>query len=216
LEFPYSDGIIFLGYVKMRKFYDVIQNCKTPLLIISGADIPDVEVPIYYPNPESGIKEAAQYLLSQGHRHFVYHAFDLSSPPFYQKERYDIWKKVLLELDSSISLEIIEAPDLNAIRTYSASFAAKHKFTALLTANDGAAQIWHDQLQYHGINVPNDIAIVGYDGNNSFKELASVTVPFYDIAYAASNHLVKVAKEKKSTKICSKRFDTFFKQGTTA
>jgi DNA-binding LacI/PurR family transcriptional regulator len=215
LEFPYSDGVIFLGYSKMRKFYDVIKNCNTPLLIVSGSAIPDLEIPLFSPNPETGIKAAAEYLVSKGHRHFAYHAFNFSTPPFYQQERFEQWEKVLLDLDSSITLETIEAPDLNTIRNLSDSFAQKHKFTALLAANDGAAQIWRNELQLRGIKIPDDIAIIGYDGNNSFEDIASVCVPFYEMAYAASNKLAKIAKEKKSVEISSEWFDTTFKQGKT-
>jgi DNA-binding LacI/PurR family transcriptional regulator len=215
LEFPYSDGIIFLGYLKMRKFYDVIKNCNTPLLVVNGSDIPDLEIPLFYPDPEPGIKEAAEYLLSQGHRNFLYHAFDLSTPLFYQTERYEMWKKTLSDLEPSTNLEIIEAANMDEIHKFSDSFSKKHKFTALLASNDGAAHIWQQELVSRGIKIPDDIAIVGYDGNNSFKDLASVSVPFYEMAYAASNKLAKVAKERKSVKLCSKQFVTSFKKGKT-
>ncbi len=215
LEFPYSDGVIFIGYFKMRQYYDILKNCQSPMLIVSGSDIPDVDIPVFFPNPLPGINEAAKCLIEQGHRNFAYHAFDLSTPPFYQKERLKAWQNALESINSTINFEVIEAPDMKSIGNMARSFSSECPFSVILAANDGAAHVWRHELGLCGVRIPEDIAIVGYDGNTSYQGLSSVAVPYYDMAYAASNRLVKIVKEKQAVEIQGEQFSTFFRTGST-
>ncbi len=214
LQFPYSDGIIFMGYHYMRNFYDVIKDSNIPHIIVSGSAVPDVPMPAFIPDPEPGIREAAAELLKHGHRKFLYQAFDLKGTPAYQYERCEVWKRVLHELNPESTLETIDIPDAMTLRKTARKFAeSPQDFTAILTANDGAADIWRREFQYYGVKVPGDFAIVGFDGNDSFPELSSISVPYYEISRAAARNVIAAVKDNGTVK--EQKFATSFKPGST-
>lgn len=215
LRFPYSDGIIFIGYHFMRDFYSLISgNSSVPHLIVSGSAVQDAPMPAFAPDPEPGIRAAAAELIRRGHRCFLYQAFDLNRIPAYQYERYAVWERVLKELAPQSILRTIDIPDAKELRRAARSFAeSPQDFTAILTANDGAADIWRRELDYYGAKVPGDFAVVGFDGNESFSGLSSVVVPYYGIGRAAAHAVITAVKNGKT--VDGERFATTFRLGNT-
>lgn len=74
----------------------------------------------------------------------------------------------------------------------------KLKLTALLAHNDSAALGMIEALAEHGVQVPDDISIVGFDGVSEYQraaiELSTVKVPLQEIGKAA----IKVLLEQQS------------------
>ena len=124
--------------------------------------------PAFIPDPESGIRLAAEELIRRGHRRFLYHAFALGQTPAYQLERYGAWNRILHEIAPNVSIVTADAPDAPALRALAQETAKTRSNTAILAANDGAAELWRRELAYCGASIPEDFAIIGYDGNDCF------------------------------------------------
>ena len=72
---------------------------------------------------------------------------------------------------------------------------------AILCLTDELAMLCMDPLEQRGLRIPEDIALMGFNGIDLFSEkaarLSTVKIPFHQMAYEATEKLLEVLENKK-------------------
>lgn len=152
-------------------------------------------------NNFKGAYEAVKYLIELGHEKILYLSGPLDIKP--SIDRLEGYKKALEE--SNIAFDNRRV----ILGKYHKDFAKeimdkmwnKSDFTAIFCGNDLIAIGTIKSLKEHGLNVPNDISVVGFDDISiaSFMSPALTTIrqPSYTIGYKATELLINIIEKKE-------------------
>ncbi|HEX2915783.1 MAG TPA: LacI family DNA-binding transcriptional regulator [Chloroflexia bacterium] len=159
----YIDGLIFMA-VDNRVFLENVLQLGLPSVLINSRHL-DLPVDTFLPDNMTGTTLAIQYLLAKGHRRIL-HLTDLRRGTI--RTRHLGYRATLedagVEYDPSL---VVIAADVGATEAYEAMkkfLASTHPdFTAIFCANDMTAIGVMKALREAGLNVPNDVSIVGFD-----------------------------------------------------
>jgi len=167
---------------------------------------------IHYPTPHptlasliidehSAARQAVEHLHSKGHKRILYHHFswiDNTRPDMYiaAAERFGIEVTVVRALDgygnlSDETREILSRP-------------RDQRPTAVICWNDEYAYRLLDYCYDNGVSIPDDLAVVGFDGAHTFptprQRLTTVAIPWGDLAMTAVCSLVDMRDGKSVPK----------------
>ncbi|MNO16780.1 Catabolite control protein A [compost metagenome] len=191
------DGIIFSSEVLKKEYYEVLESMNIPVVLVSSqtdfAKVPYVKVDDY-----QAVYDAIGYLISKGHSRIAMisgtkgdpiagtprvegyrKALEAHSLPF--DSRYLVYGDFLYE-SGTMAMETLlrEAPEATAV------FAASDEMA--IGALSTAAR--------HGLIVPRDISIMGYDDLRLAQmvtpPLTTVRQPLYEIGKTASEKLIRM------------------------
>ncbi|GIN71508.1 arabinose metabolism transcriptional repressor [Bacillus sp. J14TS2] len=143
-------------------------------------------------NNHDGAYGAVQYLIEQGHHHigFIACDFHLST----EVERFNGYRQAIL--DASLVLNN-ESLFFKRVLDYNKLLAQikKEKLTALFCANDRRALDVIERLEMLGVNIPEQISIMGFDDFESSKfarvPLSTVMQDFAALGYEAAKLLLE-------------------------
>jgi len=147
---------------------------------------------------EAGAFEIVSHLLSQGHRHILH----LAGPEGLQGAKYRLsgYQRALSAYHLSANAEVIESGYSTengrcAIRAWLRENQGRAMPSALFCANDAVALGCMEILAQHGIRVPEDISIVGFDdtlaARTSTPQLTTVRQPLCQMGARAVELLIK-------------------------
>jgi LacI family transcriptional regulator len=175
-----------------------IHDTLTPRLVAAGLPLVAIadrmpNVPSVVCDDASGVQKAVCYLQQRGHQHI---AFVTSTVVFESGARR---ADTFAELMGSRSAILRQSPTDNIPRL-NEILAMTPRPTAVCCWNDMTAyDIWRE-CQQEGIRVPEDLAIIGFDGFFCKKclspRLTTVRVPWGEIAKIASQLLVEQIQGK--------------------
>ncbi|NLK89766.1 MAG: LacI family transcriptional regulator [Clostridiaceae bacterium] len=162
-----ADGIIFCfldedGIIDELK--DVQNNIPVVLMSwdVNNTYFNSVVVDVY-----DGIFRATKYLIEQGHTHIAYVGGPADSR--ISKEKYKGYKNALI----GASIEIYPEYNMSGKYRFQTGYRCAREFmcletppTAIVAANDVLAVGCVKYLASNGINVPEDCAVIGFDGIN--------------------------------------------------
>lgn len=136
---------------------------KTPIILINR-HIEAIKHQCIYLDNEQGGYLATTHLLSLGHRNIAY----IGGPEdkLDAQERLQGHKKALAQLNIEMDPKLYIASDFHENGGYQAMtqlLKFKNKFTAVICANDLMASGAIAKCQQKGLNIPNDMSIIGYD-----------------------------------------------------
>lgn len=137
---------------------------QVPGLVLINRFIPQIAGRCVWLDNIAGGKSMAEYVIRQGHKNLAVISSDyqINDP----KQRLEGIKQAVSEAGLSLNSNMIEyaSPDQEggelAVQNLLATGA---KFTALLAYNDAMASGAMAIMQDHGIDVPSQVSIVGYD-----------------------------------------------------
>jgi DNA-binding LacI/PurR family transcriptional regulator len=156
-----------------------------------------------------GMRQAVEYLLSQGHRRIGYLSH-LKHPTLQQRHR--AYRATLIANKVTPQQEWVYSKVLPLFPNYyEYSYYAMQQWlndgweklglTAILAQNDPATIGMMKALKQHGLQVPQDVSIVGFDGVGQGEispiDLTTVSVPLEQLGQTA----VKVLLEQSATLI---------------
>lgn len=153
------DGFILITPIQRNSSTEISQLLDSPFIMVDiklGEQIPSVIIDQRY-----GAKIATQHLLDLGHRDVC----EISGPLTWSdaEQRHQGWLLALREagIDSCVSVE----SDWTAAGGYAATrqLLEKTSFTALFVGNDQMALGAMRAFWEHGLRVPDDVSIVGFD-----------------------------------------------------
>ncbi|GGA75832.1 hypothetical protein GCM10011369_17100 [Neiella marina] len=166
LSLNHVDAVIVVRDAISSRLLQTIQSRKLPLVCI-GSDHAHHDVDSVLIDNEDGITQAFTSLHEQGHRQFTF-VGNLSTSDI--KQRYDTFRHC--QSAYGIEQQPSDAIDVGSISFYGGEQAANRLIqmnpmpTAVLCANDLVAIGLIGQLKQLGWRIPQDIAVVGFDGSH--------------------------------------------------
>ncbi|MDZ7262929.1 MAG: substrate-binding domain-containing protein, partial [candidate division KSB1 bacterium] len=158
------DGVILAGKVPFG-LIDYIQELDLPLILIDFLPHKGKVSAILMDNLE-GAMQAVRHLIDTGHRWIAFIGGDMSHPSI--RERFEGYQKALEEagLPFDERLVVTDEPYPASEEGYHATrqlLERKVPFTAVFAANDAMAIGCMRCLREHHLQIPQDVALVGFD-----------------------------------------------------
>lgn len=210
LEDRQIDGVLFAGVDVNQRLIDTMVKKDFPVVLVtqeSSAKENVIDTVIH--NNIQAMYDAVMFLHENGHERIAYLGgpeYDFSSG----QKRLQGYKKALSELKISVPYSYIEQVQFSFQGGYEGMKRIYEENsllpTAVVTGSDliaiGAVQF----LNSHGVGVPDEISVIGFDDLDFatyFRpELSTVRIPYFEEGEMAAKELMKYiagGKEKAST-----------------
>lgn len=213
LDGTLCDGVLFFGHVP-PPLEEQVKKKQLPAVLISRDQFHNAPFPQIGLDRTPGIVLAAEHLLDLGKKRIVYLSTALKYGTGFN---FNCFKDTLEKRGSSVEPVIIS--NRFDIRRWVAS----ENFSgvdAVLCANDTMADNLVKELRFCSINVPEDIAVIGYNKSRVFQqpgtsELSSISVDRVAMTRAGVNMLTDMISRGSchAGDIC---FETGFSRGKTS
>ncbi len=148
-------------------------------VVLASVTLPGVDVPVAVGDNVAGVQQAIQHLIGHGHCRIGF-VGNLDQPDM--KARYDAYRAVMVESGSPAHDDWFFAATDNAepggAAAASAICESEQHLTAVLFATDRNALGALEEFRARGVDVPGEIAVVGFDGieGGSFSNPSLSTV----------------------------------------
>lgn len=189
-----ADGIIFLGYGDYTTYIKRISELdRQGAHFVTWGPVIENQPGLFVGcDNEQGGQLSAQHLIDNGHTKIAFLGDESKDYPEF-RDRY----KGYLNAHQKSEIEADEALRFNAFFSEESGYAATKelinsgkKFTAISCASDLIAIGAIKALRENGLNVPNDIAIVGFDDIPTAEHLAPALTTIRQDTFAAGQALV--------------------------
>jgi DNA-binding LacI/PurR family transcriptional regulator len=192
------DGIIFLGHDAVtREDIISIKDQDFPVVLIdNNYNIPGV--PSINVNNYDGAYKATRYLIQVGHRHIAHIMGDINA--FDADERFRGYRQALIDYNLPYDENLVISGNYLFNESYTASnrFLDENRdFTAVFCANDDMAGGFIKSAVEHGLRIPKDVSLVGFDDINLMQtnincdvNLTTIKQPRYEMGEYAIEMLV--------------------------
>lgn len=196
------DGILYFASRFSQKHYDVLENYPIPIVMI-GQKYKEIDIPYVVHDDYNGAKLATEYVINKGHRKIGYIGCPLSDVAAglmryngYESALYEhgIAKNLNYEIEGDFTLE-------SGYKAASQLFSkAVEKPTAIVAMTDFMAMGTMRYLNEQGINVPEDVSVIGFDDVNvsAFYNppLTTIRTDKEGAGLKASELLLKILKKE--------------------
>lgn len=186
-------------------FYDFIQE-EYPFVFIERYIEGLEDVPGVYVDNSSGVNKAVKYLFENGHKRiaFITGPFNTTNAVL----RFRGFQQAHMELGFDIDYRLIKQGDYKIQSGYKSTKElveeCKGDFTALIASNDLMAIGACNAIKEIGLNVPEDISVIGFDNisltNIWQPKISSIGIPIYNMGYSASKLLIDILTGKQPEK----------------
>jgi len=197
------DGVIFADIIGNEAQLERIKKEGVPLVVLNKK-VEDVSY-VAVDNFLGGYK-ATEFLIKHGHRRIAHISGDLKVEC--AQERLEGYKSALKKYNLKIKEEYIKIANFSPLRAQKASeelLSLKEPPTAIFIASDEMAAEVIFFLQRKGMNIPQEISIIGFDDNPlcnySSVPLTTIRQPIHKMASLGVKILKKLIKEKEGEKI---------------
>lgn len=173
---------------------------RLPRLVVLNRVFPSIAGQCFSANHEQGGKLAAQALLEKGHRRVAIIAGPATSPDnlariagfLAEMKRHGVAPESIPMVESDFSPE-------GGWASAGKLLQAGLKFTAVFCANDEMAVGVLSHFHQAGIQVPQDVSVLGYDDTHSAEysapPLTSVHIPLREVTMSGLHHLINLCYE---------------------
>lgn len=189
------DGIIiYPRFLSVDEIDDIIQQQQQPVLVINRRLRRNSSHCVYC-DQKSASQQAVEKLIARGHRDIAFITGSLDSPTGI--ERLSGYKDALTKHGIAIRDELIVegkwtpatgAAGVDMLRERQVSFSA------LVASNDDMAVGAIKQLHAHGVNVPQQVSVIGFDdialAPYMIPALSSVRIPVTEMIKETINRLI--------------------------
>ena len=194
IAWDHLDGVISIATGTQRRYLEQLIERGTPVVVASDV-IEGLEVPTAVPDNAGGIVTAVDHLVGHGHTRIGFAANLVQSD---MRERYAGYRSAVaahgLELRDDWRFDAPDNGELGGAEVARLVLATSQPITALVLATDRNARGCIAALAERGVKVPDDIAVVGFDGIDagaySRPTLTTVRQHFDDIGAAAARLLL--------------------------
>ena len=189
------DGILLVGQIHSPKVYELLRQRQIPF-VESWAYRPDDNFPcVGFDNHQAG-RIAPEYLITQGHKHIAALA-GITANNDRAKARLTAFQDVMHAhtLPTPAHHQLESTYDIDAARQACRQLLnTSPRPTAIVCYADILATGALLECQAAGINVPEDVAIVGFDdlplSRSLLPALTSVRIPFTQMGNLAAQYLL--------------------------
>lgn len=204
------DGIIFIATGHSSENLDRLKNLRIPI-VVADRDFPSSVADVVKVDNELGGQLAAEYLLSLGHQKLacISGAPELVS----SQQRVKGFLKVVEAQGLSVPPDWIISGDfhfqaglqcMNQMLDRWTTIAQDQRPTGVFICNDMMALGAIRSIRQHGLHVPRDLSIVGFDNIRLaewfFPALTTVAQPIPELAQAAVDLLLDRIQDRQAQK----------------
>jgi len=189
------DGLVWYSAHFSDENRAMLRNCSVPLVLIhSPASYFDGQFPTVICDNAQGIGLAVRHLVDLGHKNIAF-ALEGAEPSVEALLRLEAFKRHMSDLGVPVSEDNILRLGWNAdgLDEY---LAARPRHSAVITNYEGLAAEFLLRAPLHGVRVPEDLSVVGFDStayaNELEPKLTAVFQPLVALGNAAIDLLVKV------------------------
>jgi len=194
-----TDGVVSITTAAGASYLQPVRESGKPVVLLSSTQMKDFEAPNARPDNHQGTVAAVEHLIEHGHTRIGF-VGNMGQQDI--RERFDAYRQTLESHDITVEQEMFFAVLDNSEAGGAAAainvFEAKTRPTALMVATDRNAIGLMRELKSVGVDVPGDIAIVGFDnvaaGTFSRPTLTTVDPHFEEVAALAGRLLVNGIK----------------------
>lgn len=213
-----ADGLIAYGSRSQELFYEIIK--KAPHFVIIEGDIPGQVFNKVQVNNFNGAYRATSHLIELGYRNIVHFAGDMEY--HVSEERLNGFTKAMRDNSLPIGNAVIYA-DFGEETAYEKmkELIRQNKVPeACFAGADKAAYGILRALFEHGLTAPDDMALIGFDGDVPtsrdiiFPKLTTMRQPLFEMGKEAVRLLIHSIEEPQATP-ASIIFDAEFISGDT-
>ncbi|MBO8171508.1 MAG: LacI family DNA-binding transcriptional regulator [Bacillaceae bacterium] len=197
-----ADGVIFASDVFHQEYYEAARHYQIPIVLVS-TNSQEFEVPSVDIDDEKAAYDAVKYLIESGHRNIgmISFPFDdsISGLP-----RYQGFKKALKDFELEDCLSQVSFANHRFEEAYDATqqlFSRFPDLTAIFASSDEFAMGAITYLHEHGIAVPEQVAVIGFDdirmAHMFIPKLTTIAQPVYEIGQRSVEKLHELITQGK-------------------
>jgi LacI family transcriptional regulator len=195
-------GLIVIPHDQFAEGLRRIRAGGVPVVVVDRAETGDQNMSVAVDDVTGG-ELAARHLIELGHRHIAFVGDEAAAAPVH--ERLTGVRKAIAEAGSDIRLDVLPA-DLTVdaglvVGEQLAAMPPGERPTAVAAAIDLLAFGVLQTLLQHGISVPEDISLVGYDDIPFTRQLSvpltTVRRPHYEMGTTAAEMLTTALSGKE-------------------
>lgn len=214
----YLDGIISIAHATQRQYLDEVVAAGKALALASE-EIPGLEAPAAVPDNSTGVSEAVRHLVGHGHTRIGFAGNLVQSD---MTERHDAYQAGMrehgLDPDPKWFFTAADNGEVGGRDVAAQIVAARLPITALILATDRNAIGCMAHLRDVGVGVPDDLAIVGYDGIDAgaYTEptLSTVRQPFGETGALAARLVISQLRGDEVETRTHRAPSTFWPRGS--
>ncbi len=165
LKSNYAGGLIFADIIENRAQVEEAVADGTPCLVINHV-VKDLEVSYIAVDNFKGGQDAAEYLISLGHKRIATVTGNMQTQAGI--DRFEGFQKALMKKGIAFEPEYFHKGDYSRRSARQAAeklFALDNPPTAIFAASDDMALEIISVAMENGIKVPEDISVIGFDDN---------------------------------------------------
>ncbi len=200
-----AGGVIFADVISQ---YECLKNTVErgiPTVVINNV-VDDVTVDCFAIDNRGGAREAVEYLISLGHKKIAHITGDLKTQA--AGDRLIGYREALLKAGIELKPEYVQEGDFSRLSARIATeklLKLQERPTAIFAASDEMALEVIFTLREHGLNVPRDVSIIGFDDSPAAVQspvpLTTVKQPLLEMAREAVEELHRIIENRKGRHI---------------
>jgi LacI family transcriptional regulator len=198
-------GAIFINPPEDSAYIKVLQEINFPYMVI-GSSFSDQEINCLDIDNYQGITKAVDYLVAHGHKEIGFLSF--KEPIYAHKQRFDAFLKALEKNAIEFNKSYLLSGELGKIN-HESGYAITTEFlvdnpeipTAFICLNDDLATGAIRAIVDNGLNVPEDISVIGFDDYPAsifqLPKLTTIKSPLHKIGYDACQYIERWIKGRR-------------------
>lgn len=194
------DGLLLVLPRNAEAYLETLRQRRFPHVLVDHQGLPSVDAPSVGATNWQGAYEATSYLIALGHRRigFITGTMDLGCA----QERLAGYKAALEKHGLIVAPELIREGDFLQPRGYLCAkelLALAEPPTAIFASNDISAFGVMEAVRDHGLQIPRDISIIGFDdipqAGSVHPPLTTVRQPLEEMGSIAARMLLTYITE---------------------
>lgn len=205
LKSNYAGGLIFADIIENRSQVEDAIAEGTPCLVINHI-VKDLDVSYIAVDNFKGGQEAADYLISLGHKRIATVTGNMQTQAGI--DRFEGFQKALMKKDITFEPEYFYKGDYSRRSARQAAerfFALENPPSAIFAASDDMALEIISVAMENGIKVPEDISVIGFDDNPAglFGPVSLTTIkqPLFSMGEEAVKVLYNIMQDRQSPRV---------------
>jgi LacI family transcriptional regulator len=195
------DGLVWYSTSPSELRGKILQGANVPLVVLHTklADLSGAHSTVSCDN-DQGIRLAVEHLISLGHRRIAFLCESAAQVPEF-KEREDAYRRSMTH--QGLDVDVVDTHFDGAL--LDRFLASKPPHTAVICAYDQLAAEVMSRAADHGIRIPEDLSVVGFDStaycNELRPRLTSAKQPLFEMGVRAIEALVREMKGESDSPV---------------
>ncbi len=218
IAWDHLDGVISIASATHREYLDRL-HAAGKAIVLASDEMEGFRAPSATPDNSAGVKEAVHHLVAHGHTRIGYAANLIQAD---MRARHDAYREAMIEagLDpyQKWFFAAFDNGELGGRDVAHQLLAAGMPLTALVLGTDRNAIGCMAQLSELGVEVPGDLAIVGFDGidagAHTAPTLSTVSQPFDEVGASAARLVIAQLRGEHVEPRCYRSPSQFIPRGS--